>query len=194
MSEPDSREDGMDQASACSDFLERVKRIHAQLGIPDDYADNSGLPLCSEPAQLVQAERDYYGRPQRLEANAFRAWSEMKTAAAEAGVALHLISAFRDIDYQCGLILKKLDQGQTIEEILRVNAAPGFSEHHTGRAIDIGTTGCDALVEDFENTEAFQWLSQHATEFGFSLSYPHGNPLGISYEPWHWCYKNDSES
>lgn len=171
-------------------YLERVTQSHRELGIPEEYLSNPQMPLCIEPQTLVNTELDYYDRPQRLEPDAFKAWCAMKAAAADAGVALHLISAFRDLEYQRKLIARKLDQGQSINDILRVNAAPGFSEHHTGRAIDIGTPGCDALVEEFENTTAFQWLSKQAEEFGFALSYPRGNPLGISYEPWHWCYKN----
>jgi len=74
----------------------------------------------------------------------------MKLAAEDTGVALLLISAFRDIDYQHDLIARKVREGRTIEEVLTVNAAPGFSEHHTGRALDIGTTGCDPLVKNLK--------------------------------------------
>lgn len=175
-------------------FLERVEQVHRDLGIPEDYLHTTRLPLCAEPEALVATETDYYGRPQRLEPGAFAAWSAMKQAAAEAGVILHLISAFRDLEYQRGLIVRKLDQGQAIADILRVNAAPGFSEHHTGRAIDIGTKDCPALEQEFENTEAFQWLVENAGDFGFALSYPPDNPLGIAYEPWHWCFKNAEQA
>lgn len=176
-------------------YRDRVLALHGELGIPADYVEQCGLPLYPEPAQLVDTEADYYGRPQRLIPQAFQAWTAMKEAAAEAGVTLHLISAFRDVQYQCQLIRGKLEKGQAIEQILSVNAAPGFSEHHTGRAIDIGTNNCPALVEEFENTEAFQWLVEHAATFGFRLSYPRGNPHGIAFEPWHWCFeKSDSQA
>ena len=180
--------------TAQQSFLERVRRIHRELGIPEDYVQNSPLPLCVEAEQLVDTEADYYGRPQRLEAEAFSAWSAMKQAAAETGVILHLISAYRDLDYQRGVIVRKLDQGQVITDILRVNAAPGFSEHHTGRAIDIGTVNCPALEEEFENTDAFQWLKAHAKAYGFELSYPRNNEFGIAYEPWHWCFKKAGQA
>lgn len=75
-----------------------------------------------------------------------------------------------------------------MEDILRVNAAPGFSEHHTGRAIDIGTVDSPVLEEEFENTSAYRWLQANAQRFGFQLSYPRGNAAGIIFEPWHWCY------
>lgn len=173
-------------------FARRVEAMHRELGIDPDYMAQCNLPLYPEPQRLVATETDYYGRPQRLTPEAFAAWRAMKQQAAADGIVLHLISAFRDLDYQRGLIARKLAAGQAIADILRVNAAPGFSEHHTGRAIDIGTTDCDALVEEFENTPAFQWLADHAEGHDFSLSFPRGNPFGIDYEPWHWCYKNSS--
>jgi D-alanyl-D-alanine carboxypeptidase len=75
-----------------------------------------------------------------------------------------------------------------LQEILKVNAAPGFSEHHSGRAIDIGTPGQPPAEESFEHTAAYAWLDAHAEQFGFRLSYPRGNSHGISYEPWHWYW------
>jgi len=75
-----------------------------------------------------------------------------------------------------------------IEEILTVSAPPGFSEHHTGRAIDVSTPGCRALEVEFDQTAAFNWLNTHAAEFGYSLSYSTGNHCGYQYEPWHWCF------
>ncbi|MEQ8406971.1 MAG: M15 family metallopeptidase [Gammaproteobacteria bacterium] len=171
-------------------FIARVRQLHSDLGIPENYLQECGLPLCPEPSALVDTELDFYQRPQRLTAEAFAAWRDMRATAELQGVTLFLISAFRDIDYQAQLIAAKLDKGQAIGDILKVNAAPGFSEHHTGRAIDIGTPGCDALVTEFENTEAFQWLKANAGEFGFVLSYPPDNALGIIYEPWHWCFQS----
>ena len=169
-------------------FHERVVALHHALGIGPDYLETSKLPLCREPSELVDTELDFYQRPQKLTPDAFQAWCRMKFAAEDTGVALLLISAFRDIDYQHDLIARKVREGRTIEEVLTVNAAPGFSEHHTGRALDIGTTGCDPLVEEFENTSAFEWLISNAAAFGFTLTYPRGNGYGIDYEPWHWCF------
>ncbi len=67
-------------------------------------------------------------------------------------------------------------------------AIPGFSEHHSGRAIDIHTKGKNILDEEFESTEEFIWLSKNAAQFEFRLSYPRSNSFGIIYEPWHWFY------
>ena len=88
--------------------------------------------------------------------------------------------------YQAGLIRKKLDAGQEVTEILTVNAAPGYSEHHSGRAVDIASPGSRPLTEEFEASEAFGWLEKRAKEFDFSLTYPRDNRYGFVYEPWHW--------
>jgi D-alanyl-D-alanine carboxypeptidase len=85
------------------------------------------------------------------------------------------------------IMQKKLLAGENLDAVLRTMAAPGFSEHHTGRAIDIGVPDKPPLTEDFALTSAFQWLGAHAPGFGFRLSYPKDNPQGFIYEPWHWC-------
>lgn len=166
----------------------QLSALNKALGIPEDFLDSCLLPICEEPKVLVDTEPDYYKRPQRLVPEAFAAWTQMKQAAQDDNIIIFLISAFRDIRYQHDLIAKKLAAGDTIQAILAVNAAPGFSEHHTGRAVDIGTPGCDALVEAFEETVAFHWLKANANNHGFFMSYPRGNELGIDYEPWHWCF------
>lgn len=172
-----------------ADYLRRITAIHRELGIPEDYARQRGLVLYEETLELVAAGKDLFGRPRQLAPQALLGWQAMRQAAAEEGVVLHLVSAFRSADYQAGMIRRKLDNGDSLDDILRVTAAPGYSEHHTGRAIDIGTNDSPALEEVFETTDAFHWLNRHAGNFGFVLSYPRNNPSAIAYEPWHWCYR-----
>ena len=170
---------------------EQLKEILAELGISPDLIETRGLPLCAEPEALEVAEVGDDGREYRLTPAAAAAWRKMKAAAAVEGVVLKLISAFRSIDRQVEILREKLAEGQTVEEILSASAPPGYSEHHTGRAIDINTPGARALEEEFENTDAFAWLSANAAAHGFSLSYPRDNVYGFIYEPWHWCFRAD---
>ena len=79
-----------------------------------------------------------------------------------------------------------------MEQILRVSAAPGYSEHHSGRAVDVTTPGCAPLTGEFESTAAFAWLAAHARDFGFVLTYPRDNRYGVIYEPWHWCAEEET--
>ena len=119
---------------------------------------------------------------------AARAWNHLREAALRDGVVLEAISGYRSHDYQLGIFERKRARGLGVEDILTVNAAPGYSEHHGGDALDIGTPGEPAAEESFEATPAFAWLAAHAAEHGFAMSYPRDNPHGIVYEPWHWRF------
>jgi D-alanyl-D-alanine carboxypeptidase len=163
------------------------ERLHA-LGLDDAYGARTGLALVAEPAALAFAGRDRYRRPLWLTRSAARGWQALRAAAARDGIVLEAISGYRSHDYQLGIFERKLDRGQTVEQILTVNAAPGYSEHHSGRALDIGTPSEPPAEESFERTPAFAWLTRHANGFGFVMSYPRDNPHGIVYEPWHWYF------
>ena len=146
----------------------------------------TGLDLIAEPAALHLAGRDRFARPLWLSAGAARAWRQLRAAALREDVVLDAISGYRSHDYQLGIFERKFARGLTLAQILAVNAAPGFSEHHSGDAVDIGTPGEPPAEESFESTAAVAWLQTHAGRFGFRLSYPRDNPHGIVYEPWHW--------
>ena len=165
-------------------------RAAQALGIPKDYGASRGLRLVREPLTLGCIGEDIHGRVQWLAPRAARAFARMRSAAAEGAIELQIVSAFRSAEYQFGILRRKLDRGQPIEDILRVSAAPGYSEHHSGRALDLTTPGYAALEEEFEHSPAFAWLATHAARFGFALSYPRGNHHGIAYEPWHWCWRS----
>ena len=173
---------------AQSDYAFRIRLLLRDLGIPETYGVDRQLPLQLEtlPSDLESAGVDVFDRPQSLERQTAKSWSSLRDRALTEGIVLQLASAFRSVDYQHQIILKKLAGGRDIQEILRSSAAPGYSEHHTGRAIDITTPGADPFEEEFEKTVAFAWLQRCAGDFGFRLSYPRGNPHGVVYEPWHW--------
>jgi D-alanyl-D-alanine carboxypeptidase len=166
-----------------------LRELHTELGIPESYGLDTGMPRFREPGELVDVGPNLVGRMQRLTAAAAQQWRAMTVAAAADGVELLIVSGFRSVEYQAALIRNKIEAGQAIDDILTVNTAPGYSEHHTGQAVDIATPGSRPLTEEFEASAAFQWLQRRAQEFGFSLSYPRDNPWGISYEPWHWSIK-----
>lgn len=158
------------------------------LGVPHDYASARRLAIVREPRRLAFAGIDVHGRAQWLAPRAARAFVRMRDRAGENGIELNLVSAFRSASYQLEILRRKLARGLGIDEILRVSAAPGYSEHHSGRAVDLTTPGYADLEEEFERSPAFAWLRRHAAEFGFALSYPRANPYRIAYEPWHWCW------
>ncbi len=165
-------------------------RVHlATLGLDDSYAIRTGLPLVAEPVELALAGVDRYRRALWLRPQPARAWLRMRDGALRDDVVLEAISGYRSHDYQLGIFQRKRARGLGIDDILSVNAAPGYSEHHSGHAIDIGAPGEPAAEESFEHTAAYSWLAEHAGDHGFAMSYPRGNPHGIVYEPWHWCWQ-----
>jgi D-alanyl-D-alanine carboxypeptidase len=160
---------------------------HRQLGIPGQYALGGQLPYFAEASELVDVGPNLVGRMQRLTPEAASSWQRMVSAARSDGITLLIVSGFRSFDYQADLIRRKLAAGQLIGDILKVNAAPGYSQHHTGQAVDIATPGSRPLTEEFEESDAFTWLGQNARDFGFSMTYPRNNPYGFIFEPWHWA-------
>lgn len=128
---------------------------------------------------------------------AARAFLDMKEAARSQGVYLVPISGFRTEEDQKYLFFEvKAQRGQVAMERAEVSAPPGYSEHHTGYAVDIGDANVPAtdLSPNFENTPAFQWMEENAAYYSFELSFPKGNSQGVSYEPWHWRFVGDRHS
>lgn len=132
--------------------------------------------------------KDIYGRKQYLSADAASAWKNMEVAAANSGINLLFVSGFRSYSYQASIIKRKIDRGLLIEDILKYNKLPGFSEHHSGRAIDITNSPDTGLSDDFVYTDEYRWLIDNCDRFGFRLTYKEGNNTDIMFEPWHWYY------
>jgi D-alanyl-D-alanine carboxypeptidase len=128
---------------------------------------------------------------------AAKQFQAMVAAARASGVNIVPISGFRSIDEQKHLFFDtKAQRGQSASERAKVSAPPGYSEHHTGYAVDIGDGNVPAtnLSPRFENTAAFKWLVKNAPFYSFEISFPKNNPQGVSYEPWHWRFVGDSHS
>lgn len=171
------------------DYAARIAECLAELGIPADYAARRHLQLQPEATDLTSVVGAEAGRDCLLSPAAAEAFQTMQTRAGVYGIELIPLSGFRSVDRQTEIIRGKLALGEKIEDILRSIAAPGYSEHHTGRAIDIGTAGVPPLEEAFATTAAYAWLARHAAHFGFRMSYPRNNRHGFIYEPWHWFWQ-----
>jgi len=171
------------------DWMLQIFQLHRQLGIADTYGARHRLTLNEDCRTLESIGFDVYDREQWLHPTAAAAWRKMRDSAASAGIALQVVSAFRSRDYQAGLIRGKLDKGLGMERILTVSAAPGFSQHHSGRALDLKAPGSPALEESFAGTDAYRWLTANARSFGFTETLGRNNRHGIIWEPWHWYYK-----
>ncbi|WP_291708407.1 D-alanyl-D-alanine carboxypeptidase family protein [Clostridium sp.] len=118
------------------------------------------------------------------------AFEEMKKDAQEEGIYLNAFSTYRSYWSQNRLYNNYVaNYGQDPTDTF--SAKPGFSEHQTGLAFDIG--GVDRSVwaeEDFKYTEEAEWLKKNCTKYGFILRYPEGKEwiTGYMHESWHFRY------
>jgi len=120
----------------------------------------------------------------------------MREEAKKDGIYLVFLSGFRSINLQNEIFYSlKSFRNQVAVERARVSAPPGYSEHSTGFAIDIGdaTKRETDFETEFENTDAFRWLIKNAAKFHFKLSFNKDNKY-IDYEPWHWRYEGSIEA
>ncbi len=150
--------------------------------------------LLSRDFRVVLEDVGYF----QLDYRIIEPFEQMVAAAADDGVSLILRSAYRNVKQQTQLYENKVAQyrryGYNEEESLaqagRYVQPPGASEHHTGLAVDLLTTGSVALDERFAQTAAYAWLQENAAAFGFVERYgADDEPItGIAWEPWHWRY------
>ena len=152
---------------------------------------NKLRPLSPEsyvPADLVMPDvHNTNGQP--LRAAAASAAEQLVAAAAEDGVSIHVVSAYRSYDSQVSIYGDFVaSQGQAFADT--TSARPGHSEHQTGLTADFGGDDDCTLDECFIDTAAGQWLADHAAEHGFTMRYPKDleGVTGYHFEPWHYRF------
>lgn len=141
--------------------MTQLDRYFEEFGVSPDSLQARGLVRYAQASALELAEVGEDGREHWLTPAAASGWRELKQAAGRADTQIFIVSAFT-----------------------------GYSEHHSGLALDLGSPGFAPLELEFEHSAAFRWLSNYAGGLGFSLSYPPGNACGYQYEPWHWCFSD----
>ncbi|MEA5444312.1 M15 family metallopeptidase [Gammaproteobacteria bacterium AB-CW1] len=169
-------------------WLKGVAANHLWLGIPREIAASTRLRIQPEPSRLVSVGRGIYGRQHRLAPEAALAFEIMRQHARDQGVSLLLVSSYRSVDYQAELVARRLEEGRDKLRIFHGLALPGYSEHHSGCAVDLATDDYRQLGQDFRETAAYAWLRANARDYGFRESYPRNNNQGIMPEPWHWYF------
>ncbi|MDR1669232.1 MAG: M15 family metallopeptidase [Oscillospiraceae bacterium] len=180
----------------------------ALVNVNADYGYYKNITQIADPAELLvfcnknfQLPADYIPEGLRniagysimLTDTAATAFEDMAAAVkAELGLKLIAISAYRSFDYQKALFARyaKAD-GEGVAETYSARA--GHSEHQTGLTVDLlhmwPSTG-SLRRENFQNTEQYAWMLEHAHEYGFILRYPENDVsvTGYLFEPWHWRY------
>ncbi|HHD57476.1 MAG TPA: hypothetical protein ENK89_07365, partial [Desulfobulbaceae bacterium] len=133
-------------------------------------------PLVPVPRNLVENNGELYLLPAARDA-----FVAMAGAAKMDGIDLVIDSAYRSAHYQRKVYHKQMEEGKTFAEVARYVAPPGYSEHMLGLAVDFSPSDWR-----FVKTPAYDWLKQHADQFGFRETYPESRPDHQPWEPSHW--------
>lgn len=146
---------------------------------PADYA----------PPELVTLDGIPGGGDQQLIPEAAEALQALRAAAADAGAPFSVSTAYRSYGQQEGIFNEYVRaHGRAHAETMA--ARPGYTEHQTGKAVDIFQSQKCRLKICFGEEAAGVFVAEHAHEFGFIVRYPDGKQdiTGYQYEPWHLRY------
>lgn len=116
--------------------------------------------------------------------DAYDAFLEMQSAAAEDGISLYIVSGFRSYDDQDSIYARYVNSDGR-EAADTYSSRPGHSDHQTGYTFDL-----NSLEQSFEDTPEGIWLAENCASFGFIIRYPKGKDAytGYMFEPWHVRY------
>ncbi|PIC76881.1 D-alanyl-D-alanine carboxypeptidase [Sporosarcina sp. P19] len=147
-------------------LVQGILLVNKQYPLPEDYA----------PGESEEARE---------------AFNELAASAVTSGINLQAFSTYRSYDYQVTLYNRYVERdGQEAAD--RYSARPGYSEHQTGLAFDIGEVNHEKhwASNSFGDTEAAKWLAANAHQYGFILRYPEGkeDKTGYMHESWHYRY------
>ena len=129
----------------------------------------------------------------KVEEKTYESYCKLKDFLFDRNIDIYVDTAYRNFDEQKNIYKQYLnDYGESYCD--NYVAPSGFSEHHTGLAIDIVIKNDNEYIYEnnklFENEDKFLEIHKYLSEFGFILRYPKGkeNITGYSYEPWHIRY------
>lgn len=181
--------------------IEPVPELPVEVPVPEERIDATKYPenieLPSEPTfvnGILLANKQHplpatYAPGENKEARA--AFESLRLEALKEKLDLTAFSTYRDFARQ-QVLYKGYVAKDGQEAADRYSARPGFSEHQTGLAFDIGEAGEQEhwASETFGDTDGGKWLKDNAHRFGFILRYPEGAEqiTGYMHESWHFRY------
>jgi len=138
------------------------------------------------PDNLVSIDSKY-GRGE-IKEEAYQAFLELYEEASKEDLHPYISSPYRSYNRQNQLYTNYSNK-DGINKADTYSARPGYSEHQTGLAMDLGTSN-NTNINDFENSKEFEWMQKNAHKYGFILRYPKDKEhiTGYLYEPWHYRY------
>lgn len=162
--------------------------VNKQNKLPDDW---------EEKVELVDVKTGL-DETYKVEKKAAEAYQKLKEDLANDGVVIELDSTYRSVASQQELWdTWMVEYGE--EYVRKYVAVPGYSEHHTGLALDIKLVVGDKVIYDNDEMiaerEIFAKIHAKLAKYGFILRYLENKDdiTGYSYEPWHLRYIDNPE-
>ena len=131
-----------------------------------------------------------------LRKEALEAFKKMAQTAQKSNITLKIISSTRTFAQQKTIWENKWnrfaaeapDPTKRALKILQFSSMPGSSRHHWGTDIDLNDLNNSAFESGGKHEKVYQWLVEHAAEFGYCQPYTAGRSAGYQEEKWHWSY------
>lgn len=140
-----------------------------------------------EPDNLEEISNRYALEGMEMVKEAADAFENMSKDAQKENLKIIAMSTYRSYNYQIK-VYNQYVKADGQEKADTYSGRPGYSEHQTGLAVDVynGKTN----YTKFEETDEFEWMDEHAHEYGFILRFPKGKEeeTGYTYESWHYRY------
>ena len=182
--------------TAVEEKIDYLVLVNKENKLPDNWEDI--VELAKQKNDLgdikVGEDQDYIrDREFEVEKTALKAFNKLQAALKEDGIIIFLDSTYRSVARQQE-IWDEYEEKEGKEYVQKYVAVPGYSEHHTGLAIDICIAKNGKIINDndemLKQKKTFAKIHERLAEFGFILRYPDGKDdiTGYSYEPWHFRY------
>lgn len=135
-------------------------------------------------------------REMYLHKDTYKAFRAMADSAEKDGISFTIVSGTRNFDSQKSIWDRKWNDSSASSdlekayEILEYSSMPMTSRHHWGTDIDLNNLN-NSYFEEGQGKEEYEWLTEHANDFGFYQPYSDKNlngRTGYNEEKWHWSY------
>ena len=139
------------------------------------------------PENLELIDNQYAIGNMKMVKVAKEAFENLSAAAKKENLNIIAMSTYRSYDYQTNLYNRYVAQDGK-ENADTYSGRPGHSEHQTGLAADVYNK--TETYTNFERTKEYQWMQEHAHEYGFILRFPENkvDETGYQFESWHYRY------
>ena len=166
------------------DYMALVNKTHP---LPEDWEDKlETVTFTNTVGDEVEVEK-----------KAYDAYLELKAALEAEDIHVDLDSARRSVADQ-QRIMDEFTEKYGADYAAKTVAKPGYSEHHTGLALDLYLIidGKDVVLNEemIQYPEIWEKIHEKLPEYGFILRYLEGKEhiTGYGYEPWHIRYLDDT--